>query len=82
MPFGNRIWAANWPTQNAPFPGLIIHLIPTVSNTCLRLSSYLTFVKVIITLAPPLQVAYPFILDVASYPLQVIDLFIILVRPS
>jgi len=62
LPFGNRIWAANWPTQNAPFPGLIIHLIPTV----------------IITLAPPLQVAYPFILDVASYPLQVIDLFIIL----
>ena len=51
-----------------------------MSNTYPRLSSYPTFVKVIVILAPPLRVAYPFILDIAGYPLQVIDLFIVLVR--
>ena len=50
-----------------------------MSDTYPRLSSYPTFIKVIVILAPPLRVAYPFILDVASYPLQVIDLFIVLV---
>jgi len=62
LPFGNRLWATNWPTQNAPFPGLVIHLISTV----------------IVIVAPPLSVAYPFILDVASYPAQIINLFVIL----
>ncbi|KAI0294037.1 amino acid transporter [Multifurca ochricompacta] len=62
LPFGNRLWASNWPTQKAPLPGLIIHLIPSV----------------IVIIAPPPQVAYPFILDVAGYPEQIINLFIIL----
>ncbi|KAH9960547.1 amino acid permease-domain-containing protein [Lactifluus volemus] len=62
LPFGNRFWAANWPTQNAPFPGLIIHFIATV----------------IVIIAPPVKVAYPFILDVQVYPAQIINLFVIL----
>jgi uncharacterized protein YhhL (DUF1145 family) len=80
LPFGNRIWAANWPTQNAPFPGLIIHLITTVSELALVPQPGLTFVQVIVVVAPPLNVAYPFILDLSSYPIQIIDLFVILVR--
>ena len=32
LPFGNRLWAMNWPTQRAPFPGLVVHLITTVTN--------------------------------------------------
>jgi len=62
LPFGNRLWATNWPTQNAPFPGLVVHLISTI----------------IVIIAPPLSVAYPFILDVAGYPAQIINLFVIL----
>jgi len=62
LPFGNRLWATNWPTQNAPFPGLVVHLITTV----------------IFILAPPLRVAFPFILDVSGYPGQIINLFVIL----
>ncbi|KAH9012555.1 amino acid transporter [Lactarius hengduanensis] len=62
LPFGNRFWASNWPTQNAPFPGLLIHLVVTV----------------IIIIAPPQKVAYPFILDVSGYPFQIINLFVIL----
>jgi hypothetical protein len=80
LPFGNRIWAANWPTQNAPFPGLMIHFITTVSNLVLVPRPYPTFVKVIVIIAPPLRVAYPFILDIPSYPIQIINLFIVLVR--
>lgn len=80
LPFGNRIWAANWPTQNAPFPGLMIHLITTVSKLALVPQSGLTFVQIIVVVAPPLNVAYPFILDISSYPIQIIDLFVILVR--
>ena len=38
------------------------------------------FVEVIVIVAPPLSVAYPFILDVAGYPRQIINLFVILVR--
>jgi hypothetical protein len=33
LPFGNCFWASNWPTQRAPLPGLILHLIPSVSRT-------------------------------------------------
>jgi len=32
LPFGNCFWASNWPTQSAPLPGLILHLIPSVSR--------------------------------------------------
>ena len=31
LPFGNKFWASNWPTGKAPLPGLILHLIPSVS---------------------------------------------------
>ncbi|KAF8469286.1 amino acid transporter [Russula ochroleuca] len=62
LPFGNRLWATNWPTQRAPFPGLVVHLIATV----------------IVIVAPPLSIAYPFILDVAGYPVQIINFFVIL----
>jgi len=80
LPFGNRLWAANWPTQSAPFPGLLVHFITTVSFYTLVAQLYPTVVEVIVILAPPLQVAYPFILDVAGYPSQIINLLVILVR--
>ncbi|KAN0135782.1 high-affinity methionine permease [Lactarius tabidus] len=63
LPFGNRFWASNWPTQTAPFPGLLMHLIVTV----------------IVIIAPPQKVAYPFILDLSGYPTQIIFLFVVLV---
>ncbi|KAI0063748.1 high affinity methionine permease [Artomyces pyxidatus] len=62
LPFGNRFWASNWPTGKSPLPGLIVLLIPSV----------------IVLLAPPPNVAYPFILDIQGYPLQIIDLFVII----
>ncbi|EIW82051.1 amino acid transporter [Coniophora puteana RWD-64-598 SS2] len=62
LPFGNKFWASNWPTGKSPLPGLIIHLIPSV----------------IVIIAPPPNVAYPFILDVEGYPGQIINLFIVL----
>ncbi|KAJ7780837.1 amino acid transporter [Mycena maculata] len=62
LPFGNRFWASNWPTGKSPFAGLIIHLIPTV----------------IIIIAPPPTVAYPFILDIQGYPQQIINFFIVI----
>ncbi|KAJ7080551.1 amino acid transporter, partial [Mycena epipterygia] len=62
LPFGNRFWASNWPTGKSPFPGLIIHLIPSV----------------IVIIAPPPAVAYPFILDVEGYPQQIINFFIVI----
>ena len=81
LPFGNRFWASNWPTRNAPFPGLIIHLIPSVNHYVSLGRKRLTYpVQVIVIVAPPPQVAYPFILDVAGYPEQIINLFIVLVR--
>ncbi|KZT07117.1 amino acid transporter, partial [Laetiporus sulphureus 93-53] len=61
LPFGNRFWASNWPTGKSPLPGLIIHLIPSV----------------IIILAPPPSVAYPFIIDVEGYPSQIINFFVV-----
>lgn len=36
--------------------------------------------QVIVIIAPPPSVAYPFILDVEGYPQQIINLFIVLVR--
>ncbi|KAJ3555603.1 hypothetical protein NM688_g2483 [Phlebia brevispora] len=61
LPFGSRFWASNWPTGKSPLPGLIVHLIPSV----------------IVILAPPPSVAYPFILDVEGYPQQIINFFIV-----
>ncbi|KZO94864.1 amino acid transporter [Calocera viscosa TUFC12733] len=60
LPFGNKFWASNWPAE-APLPGLIIHLIPSV----------------IVILGPPAEVAYPFILDVQGYPGQIVHLFVV-----
>ncbi|KAI5115929.1 hypothetical protein M0805_009865 [Coniferiporia weirii] len=62
LPFGNKFWASNWPTGKSPLPGLIVHLIPSV----------------IVILAPPPSVAYPFILDLEGYPSQIINLLIVL----
>ncbi|KAF8816854.1 high affinity methionine permease [Phlegmacium glaucopus] len=61
LPFGNKFWASNWPTGKSPLPGLIVHLIPSL----------------IIIIAPPAAVAYPFILDVEGYPQQIINFFIV-----
>ena len=46
---------------------------PSLLNPILQLS------KVIVIIAPPVKVAYPFILDVQGYPAQIINLFVILV---
>ncbi|KAG2361224.1 high affinity methionine permease [Suillus spraguei] len=61
LPFGNKFWASNWPTGKSPLPGLIIQLIPCV----------------IVIIAPPPNIAYPFILDVQGYPQQIINFFIV-----
>ena len=61
LPFGNRFWASNWPTGKSPLPGLIIHLIPSI----------------IVIIAPPPAVAYPFFLDVEGYPQQIINFAIV-----
>ncbi|PIL33082.1 transporter [Ganoderma sinense ZZ0214-1] len=62
LPFGSKFWASNWPTGKSPFPGLIVHLIPSV----------------IVLVAPPPAVAYPFILDVEGYPAQIINFFVVI----
>ncbi|KAI0365761.1 amino acid transporter [Pilatotrama ljubarskyi] len=62
LPFGNKFWASNWPTGKSPLPGLVLHMIPSI----------------IIMIAPPPEVAYPFILDVQGYPIQVINLFVVI----
>ncbi|KAI0685729.1 amino acid transporter [Cytidiella melzeri] len=62
LPFGSRFWASNWPTGKSPLPGLIVHLIPSV----------------IVIIAPPPSIAYPFILDVEGYPQQIINFFIVI----
>ncbi|KAG1821409.1 amino acid transporter [Suillus variegatus] len=61
LPFGNKFWASNWPTGKSPFPGLIIHLIPSA----------------ITIIAPPPNIAFPFILDIEGYPQQIINFFIV-----
>ncbi|KAG2053780.1 amino acid transporter [Suillus hirtellus] len=61
FPFGNKFWASNWPTGKSPLPGLIIHLIPSV----------------IVIIGPPPNIAYPFILDIQEYPMQIINFFIV-----
>ena len=84
LPFGNRFWASNWPTQSAPMPGLILHLIPSVSRAVSpdEKGRPTHTGKVIVIIAPPAKVAYPFILDVAGYPEQITNLFVILVHGS
>ncbi|KAL4079793.1 amino acid transporter [Scleroderma citrinum] len=62
LPFGNKFWASNWPTGQAPMPGLLLHLIPSA----------------IAIIAPPMKVAFPFILDVQGYPIQFVNLFIVI----
>ncbi|KAI6027038.1 amino acid transporter [Pisolithus marmoratus] len=64
LPLGNRFWASNWPMGTSPLPGLIIHLIPSV----------------VVILVPPMSVAYPFILDIGGYPMQIISFFIVIVH--
>ncbi|KIM66404.1 hypothetical protein SCLCIDRAFT_7849 [Scleroderma citrinum Foug A] len=61
LPLGNKFWASNWPTGKSPLPGLIVHLIPSA----------------IVILAPPMAVAYPFVIDVEGYPMQIVNFFII-----
>ncbi|KIJ12536.1 hypothetical protein PAXINDRAFT_117997 [Paxillus involutus ATCC 200175] len=61
LPFGNKFWASNWPTGKTPVPGLIIHLIASV----------------IVIIAPPMNVAYPFVLDVQGYPQQIINFLVV-----
>ncbi|KAF7298690.1 Amino acid transporter [Mycena indigotica] len=70
LPFGNRIWASNWPTGKSPLGGLIIHLIPSARSH--------DFFGMIVIIGPPPAVAYPFILDVEGYPQQIINLFIVI----
>ncbi|KAJ3555599.1 hypothetical protein NM688_g2484 [Phlebia brevispora] len=45
-----------------PLPGLLLHWIPSI----------------IVIIAPPPTIAYPFILDVQGYPQQIINLFVVL----
>ena len=81
LPFGNRFWSSNWPTQTAPFPGLLMNLVVTVSNhtSLSRNRSHSVLCEVIVIIAPPQKVAYPFILDLSGYPFQIIYLFVVLV---
>lgn len=37
LPFGNKFWASNWPTGKTPFPGLILHCIPSVCTVQLSI---------------------------------------------
>ena len=66
LPFGNKFWASNWPTSKAPLPGLIMHLVPSV----------------IVIIAPPPEVVYPFILNVEGYPSQIMHVLVIIVSGS
>ena len=55
LPFGNRFWSSNWPTQTAPFPGLLIYLVVTVSNhsSLSQSRSHFVFCETVIIIAPP-----------------------------
>ncbi|KAI0752050.1 amino acid transporter [Fomes fomentarius] len=61
LPLGNRSWASNWPTGKAPLTGMITHFIPAI---------------VVILAAPP-SVAYPFIINITGYPQQVVNFFVV-----
>ncbi|KAF8233146.1 amino acid transporter [Tricholoma matsutake] len=62
LPGGNHFWASNWPTGESPFPGLVIRMIPSM----------------IVIIAPPPKVAYPFMLNLEEYPQQIINFFIVI----
>ncbi len=79
LPFGNRFWASNWPFKT-PLPGLLIHLIPSVLSIFLYSRICANAVQVIVIIAPPPAIAYPFILDVQGYPQQIVNLFVVLVK--
>ena len=79
LPFGNKFWASNWPTNKSPLPGLIVHLIPSVRPLCSQCSHRRSLhIQIIVIIAPPPDVAYPFILDVEGYPSQIINFFIVI----
>ncbi|KAI0660293.1 high affinity methionine permease [Cubamyces menziesii] len=59
--FGNRFWASNWPTHKSPFPALVLHML----------------ISAIVIIAPPLAVAYPFVLDVETYPGIIVSLLVV-----
>lgn len=59
------------------FPGL-----PHEKTDNWRIFGSITCVKVIVILAPPPDVAYPFILDVEGYPQQIVNFLIVIVRHS
>ena len=81
LPFGNQLWASNWPTGKAPLHGLIIHLIPSVGTLLIIHEDTLMELrmKVIVILGPPMNVVYPFVLDVQGYPTQIISFFVVIV---
>ena len=81
LPFGNQFWASNWPTGKAPLPGLIIHLIPSVGTLLIIHEDMLMELqmKVVVILGPPMNVVYPFVLDVQGYPTQIISFFVVIV---
>ncbi|KAI1790090.1 high affinity methionine permease [Ganoderma leucocontextum] len=62
LPFGNKLWASNWPTGKSPLLGLVIHMIPSV----------------IVLIGPPPAVAYPFIIDIEGYPQQIVNFFVVI----
>ncbi|KAH9895844.1 amino acid transporter [Cubamyces lactineus] len=62
LPFGNRFWASNWPTRKSPFPALVMHML----------------ISAIVIIAPPLAVAYPFILDVETYPEEIVNFLVVI----
>ena len=83
LPFGNRFWASNWPTGKGPLPGLVLHLIPSVSiqsrSPVGEHAGPNRERKVIVIIGLPMNVAYPFILDVQGYPSQIINLLVVVV---
>ena len=58
-----------------------MNLVVTVSNhtSLSRNRSHSVLCEVIVIIAPPQKVAYPFILDLSGYPFQIIYLFVVLV---
>ena len=58
-----------------------MHLVVTVSNhsSLSRSRSHSVLCEVIVIIAPPQKVAYPFILDLSGYGFQIVYLFVVLV---
>lgn len=85
LPLGNRFWASNWPTGKAPLTGMIIHFIPAVRLRAgyeeLQVLTPIVAQIVIILAAPP-SLAYPFIIDITGYPQQVVNFFVVVASIS